>query len=244
MAKTVKKDLKEETKNTKKSITTKKAVTKKVTPKAAAKTTTKTPAKAKKITTKVTAEKKVTSKTAAAKKTTTVKKVTTKATAAKKTTAAKKVTTKTAAVKKAASKPVVAKKTTTVKKKAAPKIKRISSVDVIAQAMLDKKAKQVISLDLSELGTAICDHFVIANADSTTNILAIADNVEKEMYEQLKETPFRVQGKENAFWIILDYVDVVVHVFQTEYRQFYRLEELWADAKCETYTDEPKQSKK
>jgi len=228
MAKTVKKDLKEETKNTKKSITTKKAVTKKATPKPAAKTTTKAPAKAKKTTTKVTAEKKAISKTAAAKKTTTVKKVTTKATA----------------VKKAISKTVAAKKTTTVKKKAAPKIKRISSVDVIAQAMLDKKAKQVISLDLSELGTAICDHFVIANADSTTNILAIADNVEKEMYEQLKETPFRVQGKENAFWIILDYVDVVVHVFQTEYRQFYRLEELWADAKCETYTDEPKQSKK
>ena len=242
MAKTVKKDLKEDTKNTKKSITTKKAVTKKATPKAASKTTTKAPAKAKKITTKVTAEKKATSKTVAAK--TTVKKVTTKATVAKKTTAAKKVTTKSTAVKKVASKPVAAKKTTTVKKKATPKIKRISSVDVIAQAMLDKKAKEVISLDLSELGTAICDHFVIANADSTTNILAIADNVEKEMYEQLKETPFRVQGKENAFWIILDYVDVVVHVFQTEYRQFYRLEELWADAKCETYTDEPKQSKK
>lgn len=101
---------------------------------------------------------------------------------------------------------------------------------VIVEAMLDKKAKNVCTMDLSTIGASICDHFVICHADSTTNVLAIADNVEEAMLTQCKEKVVRQQGKENAFWIILDYSDIVIHIFQTEYRSFYRLEDLWADA--------------
>ncbi len=107
----------------------------------------------------------------------------------------------------------------------------------IANAMLDKKAQFVCSLDLSEIGTAICDHFVICNADSTTQVQAIADNVDEMMHKECSRRVLRSQGRENAFWIILDYANIVVHIFQTEYRQFYRLEDLWADAPKTTYND-------
>lgn len=111
-------------------------------------------------------------------------------------------------------------------------------VKTIAQAMLDKKAKNVCSLDLREVGTSICDYFVVCNADSTTNVLAIADNIEEEMIVKCNRKVARMQGKENAFWIILDYSNIVVHIFQTEYREFYRLEDLWADSTITKYSDE------
>ena len=106
----------------------------------------------------------------------------------------------------------------------------LSPVQVIADAMLDKKAKGVISLDLRPIGSAIADHFVICNADSTTAVAAIADNVIVKMQERLDRKVVRMQGLENDFWIILDFGDVVVHIFLTEYREFYRLEGLWAYA--------------
>ncbi len=204
-------------------------------------------------TTKATVLKKATTKPAAKKATTLAKKevTTAKKTTTRTTTPTKKITAKATIKKTATVKPVekkVAAKKSTIPKKTSPSkngtIKRFSNVDVIVEAMLDKKAQRVVSLDLSDLGTAICDYFIIANADSTTNVLAIADNVEKEMFEKTHEHPIRVQGKENAIWIILDYVDIVVHIFQTEYRQFYRLEELWADAERKDYNDEPVQKKK
>ena len=111
-------------------------------------------------------------------------------------------------------------------------------VKTIAQAMLDKKAKNVCSLDLREVGTSICDYFVVCNADSTTNVHAIADNIEEEMIVKCNRKVARMQGKENAFWIILDYSNIVVHIFQTEYREFYRLEDLWADSTITKYSDE------
>ncbi len=116
---------------------------------------------------------------------------------------------------------------------------RISPVKIITDAMLEKKASDVLSLDLRSIGTAICDHFVICNADSSTAVSAIADNVLVKMEEKAGKKVLRMQGLENGFWIILDYGDVVVHIFLTEYRQFYRLEDLWADAKVHKYKDEP-----
>ena len=113
---------------------------------------------------------------------------------------------------------------------------------VMADAMLDKKAQNVVGIDLRTMGTAITDHFMICNADSTTNVNAIADNVIEKMRE-LGRKPFRTQGMENNFWIILDYGDIVAHIFLTEYRQFYRLEDLWADAPQKTYKDRPKTRK-
>lgn len=111
-------------------------------------------------------------------------------------------------------------------------------LQVIADAMLDKKAKSVVSLDLTSIGTAISDYFVVCNADSTTQVAAICDNVEESMYEKCKRGPIRKQGRENAFWVILDYGNIVVHIFKTEYREFYRLEDLWADAQKTEYNEQ------
>ena len=111
-------------------------------------------------------------------------------------------------------------------------------VDTIASAMLEKKGKNVCSLDLKKIGTAITDWFVICNADSTTQVAAIADNIEERMIEKCSPKVARAQGKENRFWVILDYLNVVVHIFQTEYRNFYRLEDLWADAARKDYNDD------
>lgn len=108
---------------------------------------------------------------------------------------------------------------------------------VIADAMLEKKGQDVVSLDLKPIGTAISDNFIVCNADSTANVVAIADNVEDRMIEKCGRKVTRTQGKENAFWVILDYGDIVVHVFQTPYRSFYRLEDLWADAERTVYED-------
>ncbi|MCI6428881.1 MAG: ribosome silencing factor [Rikenellaceae bacterium] len=113
-----------------------------------------------------------------------------------------------------------------------------NEVKVIADAMLEKKGQEVLSLDLKKIGTAISDYFIVCNADSGTNVLAIADNVEDRMAEKCKRKVIRTQGRENALWVILDYGDIVVHVFQTAYRAFYRIEDLWADADRTDYTDE------
>lgn len=114
---------------------------------------------------------------------------------------------------------------------------KFNEIDVIADAMADKKAKNVVSLDLRNIGTAIADYFIICNADSTPNVIAICDNVEEEMEKKCKRRVIRQQGRENAFWIIMDYGDIVVHIFQTEQRLFYRLEDLWADAEITTYEE-------
>lgn len=111
-------------------------------------------------------------------------------------------------------------------------------LQVMAEAMLDKKAKAVVSLDLSDIGTAITDHFVVCNADSTTQVVAICDNVEEWMLEKCRRKPVRKQGRENAFWVILDYGNIVAHIFKTEYRDFYRLEDLWADAQKTEYNEQ------
>lgn len=113
---------------------------------------------------------------------------------------------------------------------------------VLADAMLDKKAQNVTGIDLRPLETAIADYFVICNGDSTTNVNAIADNVIEKMKE-LGRKPLRTQGMENNFWIIIDFGDIVAHIFLTEYRQFYRLEDLWADAPRKEYKVRPKSKK-
>ena len=112
-----------------------------------------------------------------------------------------------------------------------------TELKVIADAMLEKKGQEVVSLDLQPIGTAISDYFIVCHADSTTNVVAIADNIEERMIEKCCRKVLRTQGKENAFWVILDYGEIVVHIFQTPYRAFYRLEDLWADAERTAYED-------
>lgn len=107
---------------------------------------------------------------------------------------------------------------------------------ILADAIQDKKGQNVVSLDLRGIEGTISDWFVVCNADSTTNVAAISDNIIKEMREQLGLKPLRMQGFENNFWVILDYGNIVVHIFQTPYRAFYRLEDLWADAPHKEYS--------
>ncbi|MEG1622003.1 MAG: ribosome silencing factor [Alistipes sp.] len=103
-------------------------------------------------------------------------------------------------------------------------------IQTIVEAIEDKKGKNIVSLDLTGFDGAICSHFVVCNADSTTQVAAIAAGIEEKVLEQLGEKVWRVEGQQNAFWIAMDYFDVMVHIFQTELRDYYKLEELWADA--------------
>ena len=108
-------------------------------------------------------------------------------------------------------------------------------IETIVTAIQDKKGKDIVSLNLEGFDGAICSHFVVCNADSTAQVAAIADGIEQEVLETLGEKVWRIEGQQNAFWIAMDYLDVVVHIFQTELREFYRLEELWADAPMKKY---------
>ena len=110
-------------------------------------------------------------------------------------------------------------------------------IETIVGAIEDKKGKNIVSLDLSGFDGAICSAFVVCNADSTTQVAAIADGIEEKVQQVLGEKVWRVEGQQSALWIAMDYVDVVVHIFQTELREFYRLEELWADAPLTRYED-------
>ena len=114
-------------------------------------------------------------------------------------------------------------------------IKESRLIDTIVEAIADKKGKNIVSLDLQGFDGAICSHFVVCNADSTTQVAAIADGIEEKVRETLGEKPWRIEGQQTALWIAVDYVDVVVHIFTTELRDFYRLEELWADAPMKRY---------
>lgn len=108
-------------------------------------------------------------------------------------------------------------------------------IDTIVAAIQDKKGKDIVSLDLSGFDGAICSHFVICHADSTTQTCAIADGIEERVREQLGEKVWRMEGQQTGLWVAMDYVDVVVHIFQSDLRSFYRLEELWADAPLVRY---------
>jgi ribosome-associated protein len=102
--------------------------------------------------------------------------------------------------------------------------------EVVAQGMLEKKAVDVIILDLRKVKSAVTDFFVICSGNSDTQVDGITDSVEEEVYKRLGQNPWHKEGKENREWILLDYVDVVVHVFKKDRRQFFALEDLWGDA--------------
>ncbi len=105
----------------------------------------------------------------------------------------------------------------------------------IVDAIIEKKGQDIVSLELGKLPNAICKHFIICHAESTTQVAAIAENIEEKVIENLQEKVWQKGGYDNSIWVVLDYVDVVVHVFQTEWRNFYKLEDLWADATRTNY---------
>ncbi|MEE2700521.1 MAG: ribosome silencing factor [Bacteroidota bacterium] len=103
-------------------------------------------------------------------------------------------------------------------------------VEAILEAIKEHKGKEVVSLDLREIETAVCDYFVICHGTSNTHISALVENVRKDVSKKIKEKPWHIEGESNKEWILVDYFDVVVHIFNKEKRDFYKLEDLWADA--------------
>lgn len=101
----------------------------------------------------------------------------------------------------------------------------------VVEGMLEKNAKDVVVMDLRDVKHAIADYFVICSGNSDTQIDAISDSIEEEIHKRSKQNPWNREGQQNKEWILLDYVDVVAHVFNKEKRTFYGLEELWGDAK-------------
>ena len=107
----------------------------------------------------------------------------------------------------------------------------------IVETMLESKASGVTSLDMRELQSAVTDYFVICHAQSKTQVNAIAEKIIDNLRNKLHVHVYHEEGFENSEWILLDYVDVVVHIFLQEKRDFYRLEDLWADAERKNYED-------
>lgn len=107
--------------------------------------------------------------------------------------------------------------------------------DLVVESMQDKKAEEIVSLDLSQITDAVTNYFVICEASTTTQVKAIAEHIIENVKEKGGERPWHKEGFQNLDWVLLDYVDVVVHVFRSEIREFYQLEELWADAERKEY---------
>lgn len=110
--------------------------------------------------------------------------------------------------------------------------------DFVVKGMQEKKATDVVVMDLRNVKNAICDYFVICSGNSDTQIDAISTSIEEEVYKASHQDPWHKEGKLNREWILLDYVDVVAHVFKKDRRSFYDLEQLWGDAEIH-YVDEP-----
>ena len=109
---------------------------------------------------------------------------------------------------------------------------------VVAKGMQEKKAEDIVLMDLRDVGNAVADYFVICSGTSDTHIEAIAESVDKEVTELDGESPWHKEGVNNKTWVLLDYVDVVVHIFNKDKRTFYKLEELWGDAKVTRLEEE------
>ncbi len=116
------------------------------------------------------------------------------------------------------------------------KVKTVSSsklAESIAQFALDKKAENVVSLNVKKL-TNITDEFVICSSDTNIQVKAIADSIRKNTDHK----PVRIEGYEHLNWVLLDYIDVIVHVFKTSERNYYNIEKLWGDASIREFSDE------
>lgn len=112
-------------------------------------------------------------------------------------------------------------------------------VDQIIESILGKRGKELVSIDLRGIGTTVCDFFIICTGDSKTQVRAIAEGVEENIKKHLRVRPHHQEGLDHAQWVLIDYIDVIVHVFQKEYRDFYSLETLWADGTFKRIEDSP-----
>jgi ribosome-associated protein len=107
----------------------------------------------------------------------------------------------------------------------------------VVKGIFEKKGQNVLKVDLRKLDTRITDYFIICHGSSRTQVDTISDSIEDTVRKESGEKPLHVEGLENCFWVLLDYGNVIVHVFQEEFRNFYSLESLWADASIEAMVD-------
>jgi ribosome-associated protein len=101
----------------------------------------------------------------------------------------------------------------------------------------EKKGRDIVHIDLTKTDNSVCEYFIICHADSTTQVKAIARHIQESLREKQGLKAYHAEGYENAQWILLDYNSIVVHVFKEQTREYYKLEELWADASVETISD-------
>ncbi|WP_140937084.1 ribosome silencing factor [Sphingobacterium lumbrici] len=107
--------------------------------------------------------------------------------------------------------------------------------EIVVHGMQEKKGNEIVRLDMREVNATISDYFVICHADSNIQVNAIAKSVEDEVFKTLGQDPWHKEGHGNGEWVLLDFVDVVVHIFKTDKRSHYRIEDLWGDAEAQSY---------
>jgi len=107
-------------------------------------------------------------------------------------------------------------------------------IALILQGIEEVKGHDINILDLREIENTVCDYFIICNGTSNTHVNAIVGSIQKTVSKAIKDKPWHVEGEDNAEWVLMDYVNVVVHVFQKQIREYYDIEGLWGDAKFTT----------
>lgn len=103
--------------------------------------------------------------------------------------------------------------------------------ELVVKGMAEKKASEIVVMDLRGVQNAVADYFILCSGNSDTQIDAISDSVEEEVHKITQQNPWKREGRQNKEWVLIDYVDVVAHIFRKDKREFYALEELWGDAK-------------
>jgi len=120
------------------------------------------------------------------------------------------------------------------RKKSITRLTRNSKIfKTIIKAIEDKKGENIVSLDLRKIPEAMADFFIVCQASSTTQVKAISDNVESFLRSECGEVPYKQEGYQSLQWVLIDYVNIVVHVMHPEARKFYKLEDMWGDAVTE-----------
>lgn len=120
--------------------------------------------------------------------------------------------------------------------------KKIDATNILLEniinAIQDVKGKEIISLDLRKIDSAICKYFVICTGTSNTHVNSIESNIKKTISRNLGEKPFHIEGNNIGEWVLMDYSDIIVHVFQEKTRAFYNIKDFWGDAKFKNYKEE------
>jgi len=109
--------------------------------------------------------------------------------------------------------------------------------EAVIKGLKEVKGKEIVSIDLRGINGAVADFFIVCHGESSTQVSGLAKSVEKVVFSEMNEWPLFIEGQQNAKWVLIDYINVVVHIFQFEQREFYGIEQLWADGKVVEISD-------